>query len=97
MVANIKTNGEPPVNVGRPLATARCWRSMWTGNRSSVKACPTRTTVEGEPGPSYVIEATEDFSDWQPLVALTNESGTVLFQDSTAGHERRFYRARFGN
>ncbi len=53
-------------------------------------------TIQGEPGQSCVIEATEDFANWQPLVALTNESGTVPFQESTAGHDRRFYRSRIG-
>jgi hypothetical protein len=54
-----------------------------------------RCSVLSQGVPSYVIERTSDFLQWQPVA--TNTAPAFLFQDSSSvGVLRRFYRARHG-
>jgi len=56
---------------------------------------PFKMEVTANGVPSYIIEATSDFSSWMPL--LTNTTSPYEFWDFTApGRAYRFYRARQG-
>ncbi len=48
-------------------------------------------TVSGVPGFNYVIEASTNFIDWEPLV--TNTSPFTLTDDQTTNYSARFYRS----
>jgi hypothetical protein len=49
--------------------------------------------INGSPGDVYVLDATTNFSNWEPLAMLTNITGQVEFTDiDAAHHSERFYR-----
>jgi hypothetical protein len=51
--------------------------------------------LEGEPGFRYLIERSANNFDWQPLLLLTNETGTATFADeSSSNGQSFFYRSR---
>jgi hypothetical protein len=50
--------------------------------------------LTGEPGTSFLIEATTDFKTWWPIATLPNPDGILHFADpAAAGLGHRFYRA----
>lgn len=55
-----------------------------------------RLRVDGNAGPSCVIEASSDLITWEALGALPIIDGTVAFDDSNAAnYAQRFYRAQW--
>lgn len=53
-----------------------------------------RSTLRSEPGKVVLIEATTNFTHWEPILTITNSgSGMIQFTDPTAiNHRQRFYR-----
>jgi len=54
-------------------------------------------TVAGSPHSQYVIESSDNLTQWSPAGSITlGDSGTGTFTDSSATVSKRFYRARLG-
>lgn len=50
-------------------------------------------TFSGEPGIDYVLEASSDLLDWQPIAELLNSDGNLQFIDPSTNEVIKFYRA----
>jgi hypothetical protein len=50
-------------------------------------------TLSGPTGWAHEIEHTLDFTQWQRLARLTNDTPSVVIRDAALDTQRRFYRA----
>jgi hypothetical protein len=56
---------------------------------------PAGLFLEGEAGVRYLIDHSEDLSQWSALITVTNSAGlSEILDPSGSGSDRRFYRAR---
>ncbi|TAK96422.1 MAG: PKD domain-containing protein [Verrucomicrobia bacterium] len=56
-----------------------------------------RFTLSGTAGDLYTIQTSSNLSQWSDALSVSNQNGSVLFQDSQGlGKPARFYRARLG-
>ena len=59
---------------------------------------PVEWKLTGAAGFTYVIEKRTPPHDWEPLMIVTNITGTVLFTDTNGGpSSANFYRSRMLN
>ena len=52
-----------------------------------------QSTLSGERGQGFEIQASSNLVDWATIATLTNSTGTTNFTDPTAGLSQRSYRA----
>ncbi len=48
-------------------------------------------TINGAPGPGYIVEGSSNLIDWLQIAVLTNDTGTAQFNDSASTNYPQFF------